>query len=658
MLYYGGDYNPEQWPEPVWLEDVALMRQAGVNLVSLGVFAWARLEPHEGEYRFEWLDRVMDLLHDNGIRVNLATPTASPPPWFSLAHPDALAVNRDGVRLTHGSRDTYCVSAPAYRAATDRVATELARRYAGHPALAMWHVHNEYGTWCYCDHAALAFRGWLRGRYRDLDALNEAWTTAFWSQEYSGWEQVLPPRATQYLPNPTHLLDYRRFLSDELLDHFVHARDILRRFTPDVPVTTNFAFGGWVPVNGWSWAKELDLVAIDCYPDAAGERGHQQVAFAADLARSYASGGPGTWLVMEQSADMTITGDGHLARPAGELTRHTVAHVARGARGAMFFQWRGSAGGSEMWHAAMLPHAGPRSRAFREVCLLGTALRELSDVDGEPRAEVAIVWDPECWWAMQAPGLPSPSLDYLDAVAPVHAALYRLGIPADFVPPTADLSDYRAVLAPGLYLVTDEAAANLNGYPGTLVVWYFSGVVDERLRVRLGGHPGAFRERLGIWVDQFAPQPPGTEWTLSTGDTASAWRESVTLAGASAVATHPDGTPAITRYRDSWYVSTRLADAGLTRLLVEVVAGAGVKPPEPSLGEGVEVVRRGERLFVINHTDHPVDVPAAPGRAAASVPAGGFLVVPSLDAHAAAPPNQRSCVADPIGRLVCDQPRP
>jgi beta-galactosidase len=294
----------------------------------------------------------------------------------------------------------------------------------------------------------------------------------------------------------------------------------------------------------------------------------------------------------------------------------------------MFFQWRGSAGGAEMWHAAMLPHAGPRSRVFQEVCALGATLGELSGVDGRGRSEVAIIWDPESWWAMQTPGLPSPRLDYHDAVASVHAALYRLGIPVDFAPPTGDLSGYRVVLAPGLYLVGDAAAANLNRCPGTLVVWYFSGVVDEHVRVRLGGHPGAFRERLGVWVDEFAPQPPGTEWELSTGDVASAWRENVTLAGANAVASHPDGTPAITRCGDSWYVSTRLSDAGLTRLLSDVVTQAGVTRPTPALGEDVEVVRRGGWLFVLNHSDRPVEVPAASGRAAVSVPAGGCLAVP------------------------------
>ncbi|MFC6578613.1 beta-galactosidase [Planomonospora parontospora] len=265
-LCYGGDYNPEQWPEKVWEEDVALMRQAGVNLVSVGVFSWSRLEPAEGAYDFGWLDRVLDLLHEGGIRVNLATPTASPPPWFSLAHPDALAVTADGVRLTHGSRDTYCVAAPAYREASVRIARALAGRYAGHPALAMWHVHNEYGTGCHCDHAAAAFRAWLRARHGSLEALNDAWTTSFWSQHYSAWEQVMPPRATQYLPNPAQVLDFRRFLSDEMLTHFREQKAVLRELTPDVPVTTNFVFGDWVPVNQWDWAKEVDLVAIDHYP--------------------------------------------------------------------------------------------------------------------------------------------------------------------------------------------------------------------------------------------------------------------------------------------------------------------------------------------------------------------------------------------------------
>ncbi|GAA5060449.1 beta-galactosidase [Thermocatellispora tengchongensis] len=612
-LCYGGDYNPEQWPEEVWREDVALMRRAGVNLVTVGVFAWSRLEPEPGRYDFGWLDRVLGLLHEGGVRVDLATPTASPPPWFTLAHPGALAVRRDLVPLTHGSRDTYCVSAPEYREASARIARALAERYSGHPALAMWHVHNEYGTPCHCDHTARAFRAWLRRRHGTLDALNEAWTTAFWSQHYSAWEQILPPRATQWLPNPAHALDFRRFLSDEMLDHFREQRDILRAAAPGVPITTNLHFGAWSPVNPWRWAGEMDLIAVDHYPGQAGEGAAEETAMAADLARSWAGGRP--WLLMEQAPGM-IHADGRmLAKRPGETLRHSLQHVARGSKGAMFFQWRASRGGAEQWHAGMVPHAGPDSRVFREVCELGALLgrlpADLAGPDARVEAGVAILWDPECSWALQAPSLPSPGLDHHDAVSQAHRVLWRHGVTADFAHPGADLSRYRMVLAPSLYLIGDAEAANLRAYVrggGTLVVSYFSGVADEHGRVRLGGHPAAFREVLGVRVEEFHPLPAPVP--LSDGGEGTVWSEHVHLDGARPLlryaAPHPTGAelaglPAVTVNRagagTACYVSTRLGDTAYARVL----AAAGL-PMEPAgVGAGVETVRRGPWLFAINH---------------------------------------------------------
>ncbi|MEV4300084.1 beta-galactosidase [Microbispora rosea] len=605
-LWYGGDYNPEQWPEEVWAEDVALMRRAGVNLVTVGVFSWSRLEPSEGRYTFGWLDRVLDLLAAGGIRVDLAIPTASPPPWFSLSHPDALTVTRDGVRLTHGSRDTYCVSAPAYREASLRIARALGERYRDHPATAMWHVHNEYGTPCHCDHAATAFRAWLRDRYGGLDALNDAWTTAFWGQHYSDWAQITPPRATQYLPNPAQALDFRRFVSDEMLAHFTEQRDLLRELTPGVPVTTNYVLAGWACVDHWKWSREVDLVAIDDYPSGRGMAAAGQTAFAADLARSWAGGRP--WLLMEQATGYAL-GPRKAPKKPGEIARHSLQHVARGSKGAMFFQWRASRGGAEQWHPGMVPHTGPDSRVFREVCALGEALERIpAPVDGSlAEAEVAILWDEEAWWAVQGPGLPSTEIDYLAAVEQAHRVLWRQGVAACFAHPSHDLSAYRAVLVPSLYPISDDAARNLTAYVeggGTLVVSFFSGIADEHTRIRPGGYPGALREILGIRVEEFHPLDEPVE--LPEFGQATVWSEVVHLDGAEAVARYPGGGPAVTRHRHAggtaWYVSTRLDDPGYARVLARAgLAGSGVP--------GVEVVRRQDLVFAVNHTEDEQPVP-------------------------------------------------
>ncbi|WP_205855623.1 beta-galactosidase, partial [Phytoactinopolyspora endophytica] len=266
-LLYGGDYNPEQWPEEVWAEDVELMRRAGVNAATIGVFSWALLEPEEGVYDFGWMDRVVSTLQGAGIGIVLATPTASPPPWFSRAYPDALPVGPDGTRLTHGSRDTYAVSAPAYREACRRIVERLVARYGDEPGLIAWHVHNEYGTYDWGEHAAATFRRWLRERYGTLDELNRAWYTAFWSQNYRSWEDITPPRATQYLHNPTKAVDYRRFMSDEMLAAMREQRDIIRAGGSSAPVTTNFMLPTWNHLEQWSWAESLDLVSIDHYLD-------------------------------------------------------------------------------------------------------------------------------------------------------------------------------------------------------------------------------------------------------------------------------------------------------------------------------------------------------------------------------------------------------
>ncbi len=650
MLFFGGDYNPEQWPQEVWAEDVALMRQAGVTMVSLGVFAWSHLEPEEGRFTFDWLDRIMDLLHDGGIKVALATPTASPPPWFTLAHPEGLPVTADGVRLTHGSRDTYCVSAPAYRAAARRIAAELAGRYARHPALALWHVHNEYGTDCRCDLTAEAFRSWLRKKHGDLDALNESWTTAFWSQRYSDWAQIMPPRATQYLPNPAHVLDFRRFLSDELLGAFTEQRDLLRAASPVVPITTNFVQGGWVSVDHARWASEVDVVAVDHYPAAAGIEGEAETAFGGDLARGWAGG---EWLLMETAPNLIYTPGRMHAKEPGRLTRHSLNYVARGSRGAMYFQWRQPRGGAELFHSALVPHAGPDSPVFREAVGLGRALKALAPhAGGTVEARVAVGWDAPSWWALQGGGLPAADIDYPAAVQQAHRALYRAGVATDFVFPGregfgAGLTAYRIVVLPHLFLISDESAAALREFVaggGHLVVGHLSGIADPAGRIRLGGYPGAFRDVLGVRVVEWRPLAPGTTIALDNGDQGVRWSERVETAGAETVVGYAGdvlaGAPAITRNRFgkgvAWYVSPGLDDDALRRLLERVAAEAGVTPVLPGLPPGVEAVRQGDLVFLFNHGGTPGMVPlpgpgsnAVTGRAVTgpvTVQPGGVLV--------------------------------
>ncbi|MCR3751919.1 beta-galactosidase [Lentzea californiensis] len=646
-LAFGGDYNPEQWDERVWKEDDELMREAGVNLATVGVFSWALLEPEEGRYDFAWLDAHLDRLHANGVAVDLATPTASPPPWFTLAHPDAMPVTPDGTRLVHGSRDTYCLSAPAYRAAARRIASALAERYGDHPAVALWHVHNEYVTLCWCEHTAAAFRVWLRARHGSLDALNEAWGTAFWSQRYGSWEQVLPPRATQWHRNPGLTLDFSRFFSDEVVAAYSEQRDAIRAHS-DRPVTTNMMQPGYQNVDLWALSREVDLVAIDHYPDRPGLDAAADVAFAADRARSFGGGRP--WLLMEQGTSTVYEQGRTLAKEPGEILRHSLGHIARGSDGALFFQWRQSKAGAEQWHSAMVPHAGPDSRVFAEVKATGEAVSRLGGLAGSTvTADVAVLHDSDAWWAMNSDGLPSSELSYHSALRKAHRALWDNGVVTDFAHPEADLSRYRLVVAPALYLLSDAGAENLRRYVvdgGSLLVQYFSGVVDSRAHARLGGYPAApLREALGIRVEEYRPLRHQERIVLSDSSHGTVWSESVRTQGAETIAAYTHGalagSPALTRNHcgagDAWYLSTRLDDADYTALMSRLLEAAGAGPVLPGLPPGIEVVvRRGEDgrrwQFVLNHGAEPVPLPDAvhdvlSGGPVRELPAGGCVVL-------------------------------
>ncbi|MGN6446412.1 beta-galactosidase [Amnibacterium sp.] len=634
-LRFGGDYNPEQWDRSVWAEDVALMVEAEVNTVVLGVFSWSSLEPAEGRYTLDWLGDVLDLLHAAGVGAILATPTASPPPWFSRAHPDALPVTAEGVRLVHGSRDTYDPAAPAYRRAAARIAQVLLDRFGDHPALIGWHVHNEYGTVGFGEHVAVAFRAWLRRRYGTLESLNAAWLTAFWSQGYGDWEEILPPRATQYLPNPTQLLDFKRCTAELLLECFEEQAAVVRAGSRGLPVTTNLILPTWLHDDPWAVGAACDIVAIDHYVDEDGEDGAAQAAFGGDLARSLGGGAP--WLLMEQASTWMPAGGRMRARRPGDYLRTSLQHVAHGSVGALTFQWRAPVAGAEFFHSGMVPHAGADTPAFREVVEVGKRLAALGELAEPPvegpvvRSSIAITWDADAWWAAETRALPSERIDFLRPVHAAHRAVWRAGRVADFVRLDHDLDRYRVLLLPSQLPVSEDEAARVEEWVrrgGTVVVWYFSGSFDRDLHVVLGGYSGRLASLLGIRVTELHPLGAEERIALDNGMSGAVWSEEVRLADAEPVAAFAEGalrgSPAVTRRRlgagSAYYLATELDGVDLDTLLRGVLDEAGLPPEVPGAGDGVEVIRRAagdaRYLVAINHTEaerevelHGVSVP-------------------------------------------------
>ncbi|MEV8240765.1 beta-galactosidase [Microbacterium testaceum] len=631
-LVFGCDYNPEQWDRAVWDEDMRLMRQAGVSLVAVNIFGWSWINPAPGVWFFDELDEVMDLAHAHGIRVNLGTATASPAPWVTARHPEILPVAEDGTRRFPGGRQGYCPSSPVFRAYAAEVSRRVVERYADHPALAMWHVSNELGchnSLCYCDASASAFREWLDARYGSIVALNAAWGTSFWSQRYGAWDEILPPMAALSLRNPAQLLDFQRFSSDQQLELYRAEAEVIRRHST-APVTTNFMVTAHIrTLDYWSWAGEMDVIANDHYLDRRLADPAAELSFAADLTRGLAGGAP--WLLMETSTGAVNWQPHNLAKGEGELLRNVVSHVARGADGICFFQWRASAQGAEKFHSALLPHAGTDTAQWRTVLEVGETLRHLRPVAGtRVRSDAALLFDWESWWSLENEGRPSEDARYLDQVHAAHAALTGSGVSVDVVSARDDLTGYRLVVVPALHLVRDEDAARITRFVengGTAVITFASGIVDEDDRVRLGGYPGAFRDLLGIVSEEFAPLGPAQTVTLDDGSTASVWSERLRVTDADVDARFIDGPaaggPARTRRAvgegSAWYLATLPSPADYRALLSRAAQDAGI--PTTPVPLGVDVIRRvgDDRafLFVVNHTTDTVEI-AAQGRDAIS----------------------------------------
>ncbi|GGO58760.1 beta-galactosidase [Microbacterium nanhaiense] len=649
-MHYGGDYNPEQWDESVWQDDVRLMREAGVTMVRVGVFAWAKIQPEEGVFEWEWLDRVIDLLHANGIQVSMATATASPPPWATTKYPEMLPQDENGSTIWHGSRQAFAPSSPVYRRLARELLTALVDRYAQHPAVGMWVANNEYGchlNYDYSDNAAVAFRRWLQDKYGSLEALNAAWGTMFWSQRYTEWNQIVPMRKAPYSLNPGGLLDFKRFTSDTLLELFVMERDIIKASGATQPVTTNF-MGFFPPADYWKWAPELDVICDDNYADPNDPTTFRGAAFTRDLMRSLKKDVP--WILMEQAPNDVNWRPTNAPKAPGQMKALSIQAVARGADAINFFQWRQSRRGSERFHSGMVPHAGTNTRTWREITDLGETLKSLPDLgSSDSGARVAIAFDWEARWALDAPDHPG-EIDYGALIPRWHAALHRQQILVDLVHPAENLSGYDLVIAPHLYLLGDEAAANLTGFVndgGHLLLAAFADVVDEHDAFREGGFQVGLREVLGVTVEEFGALVPPA---VAAGGTSAGDTTGSVLAAGGPGENHADvdldgrtvrgeffaeqlqildpevetiarfssgrltGEPALTSKRAgrgrAHYLATIPDDEGMRTVTAWAARAAGVDPVLEVPTEMIEVSRRGDVLTIINYdrVAHTVDV--------------------------------------------------
>ncbi|KXK62108.1 beta-galactosidase [Micromonospora rosaria] len=637
---FGGDYNPEQWPEDVWKQDYRLFDAARIDTVTLGVFTWALTQPAEDIYDFGLLDRIVERATAEGRSICLATGTGAHPAWLATAYPQVCRVDFEGRRHRFGQRHNSCPSSPVFRRLSAELARRVARRYAGNPAVVAWHVGNEYGGSCYCELCAAGFRDWLRARYGSLAELNAAWYTTFWSHTFTDWAQIEPPSAlTEHWRGPDHTafqgitLDYLRFMSDAMLANFRDEKAAIRESSPDVPVTTNF-MGMYRPIDYHRWAADLDFASWDNYPP--DDESAARMALTHDLMRGLKDGQP-FWL-MEQTPSVTACRDVNPLKRPGLMRLWSWQAVAHGADAVLFFQMRAGRGASEKYHGAVIGHAGRAdTRVFREVAELGAELERLggASLGARTPARVALLFDWDSWWALEISDGPSRLVRYQEVVLAYHRALWDAGVDLDVVAVSADLSRYDVVVAPVLHLLKGDVVARLEAVAargGSVLTTYLSGRVDEQDNAFLMDVPGPLGPLTGVRVDEWDARGPEVvnPVRLGTGDDAVEVEsrllfELVVPEGAEVVGTYLAdfyaGTPAVTRNAfgdgDGWYVAAGLDQTGVSWVVRQVLARHDLLGPYPDVADlesAVRVAPDGTRLlFLLNHRAEPVEVTAVSG---------------------------------------------
>ncbi|WP_150267836.1 beta-galactosidase [Paenibacillus tepidiphilus] len=630
VMLHGADYNPEQWlryPE-ILREDIKLMKEAGCNVMSVGIFSWVSLEPEEGVFTFEWMDRLLDSFAENGIYAFLATPSGARPAWMSAKYPEVLRVERNRVRNLHGVRHNHCYTSPVYREKTALLNAKLAERYAHHPAVIGWHISNEFGGECHCDLCQNAFRDWLKVKYEgSLDQLNHAWWTTFWSHTYTSWEQIESPAPHGETQVHGMNLDWRRFVSDRTIDFCRHEIEAVRSYNPELPVTTNMH-----NIDGIDYrnlAEILDVVSWDAYPDWHYTEDNDDSRLAAwtgmqhDLFRSLKRK---PFLLMESTPSLTNWQSVSKLKRPGMHKLSSLQAVAHGSDSVQYFQWRKSRGSSEKFHGAVVDHSGHAdTRVFRDVAEVGRTLAGLTEVVGTTApAKTAILFDWDNRWAVKdAQGIRNSGLKYEETVLQHYRALWELGIPVDIIGSQEELSGYKLVIAPMLYLISEAGGARIEKYVeegGNFLATYWSGVVNETDLCHLGGFPGPLRKTLGIWAEETEGLPSrdlnglvmesGNALKLAGDYDAHEIAELIHLEGAEALGHYRSdfyaGRPALTLNKlgagKAYHLATRVKDpAFYVELYAAITSEAGIsRVLDSALPAGVTVQRRtdGEHDYV------------------------------------------------------------
>lgn len=602
-ILHGGDYNPEQWLDrpDILAEDIRLMKKAGVNTVTLGVFSWSVYEPSEGAYHFEWLDEVMDRLWENGIFTILATPSGARPAWLDQEYPQAMRVNNMGVRNHHGVRHNHCMTSPLYRAKVREINTILAKRYGSHPGLILWHISNELGGACYCGLCKKQFQEYLKRRYHDnIDELNKEWWTTFWSHRYNSFHQIEPPMPGGETSIHGLNLDWKRFTTWNMTDYMKEEIAVFKKWTPDIPVTTNF-MQLYEGLDYHKMAKELDIISWDSYPEWSTDKRElidtaAMTAFDHSIMRSFKRDQP--FMLMESVPSQVNWHPVNKLKRPGIHNLSSMQAVACGSDTVQYFQWRKSRGSYEQHHGAVIDHLGRSdTRVFREVEEAGKNLKLLQEVQGSvPKASAAIIFDWENWWAINDMAGLSVQKNYPQECRRLYQILFRYGIEADVISQEEDLTPYKVVFAPMLYLLkpgTEERFSQFVTEGGQLVATYLTGYVNENTLCYLGGFPGgALKDVFGLYTEEIDSLYPsernGAAFTEDSGMEGVCqirdFCEIIKHVTAQILACYTgdfyQGTPVITVNRfgkgKAWYLGARVEDSGLEQLLGKIMCELGI----------------------------------------------------------------------------------